>query len=366
MKPHQRMVTALTLLATIGLTGCKTTPTHSSPQRVTTASHCLQAPNLPSLVYRGYGAGHSLREAKLQAYRDIAEQLHVDVRSYSEINQRKENNQVSSEFKARIESYSQKTFQALEIDCLDKQATDGNIHVALLYDARPQITRNARALLKTLAGKPNRLEITGPKALTHSQLVEDFTNAVTSPNGYGPLMTDISIERIDNRWHIFTAKQTFTVEDHQLNYAINWQALNKEDISLTPISIKGKPLPTQITNETEYRWQIKSPTSGYLHLLGFYQTGELDIIRQDIKVSANQTLIIPENGGVFETGLIAPNKPTVDTYFAIVTEYPFQQTKLTQFSSQKNLGNMGQTEKLLSWIEQSQHQVSLVILSVEI
>jgi hypothetical protein len=365
MKTHQTMATALTLLVSIGLSGCKTTPTQQEPKALLTyTSHCLQASNQPQLVYRGYGAGHSLREAKLQAYRDIAEQLQVEVRSYSQLSQQKHNGRVTSDYQNRIESYSQKAFQSLEIDCLYKHADDGNIHVALLYDARPQITRKAEAFLATLEGKPKFLNISGPKALTESQLIQDFSNVVTSPDGYGTFLSDINIERIDNQWHIFTAEQTFTLEDHQLGRAINWQTLKKGNLTLQAVDLTGKPLPAQIANETEYRWHIKSNATGYLHLIGFYQTGEIELVRQDIVIAPGQTITIPEGNGVFEASQIASATTTVDTYVAITTPTPLADNRLYQLLSQKRISRQQAINRLLEGLHRQPKQCNIATLSI--
>ncbi|WP_156035083.1 hypothetical protein [Microbulbifer sp. HZ11] len=56
----------------------------------------------------------------------------------------------------------------------------------------------------------------------------------------------------------------------------------------------------------------------------------MDILRQDLTMRRANAITIPESGGVWEAGLIAPDTPTTDSYIALVTDVPLTETALGQ------------------------------------
>ncbi|MCQ3829671.1 LPP20 family lipoprotein [Microbulbifer elongatus] len=348
----------------MALAGCASAPQPTAPTRAF-QSYCLATGNDSAAgIYRGIGSGASLPQAKQRAYADIAQQLSVSVRSDSASLTQKHNELVTTEWLEQINTQSSATLQALELDCLDKSDPGGKIHVALVYDGRPLATRYGERIVDLLGHRPRQLNIVGPTALTTSPFIQDLRRSVENPVGEQNFSSDILLDRSTNGWQLYVAEQRIPLNDQQLPYAINWQSLNRRQLTLYPERVNGQRLPLQVPAATEYRWQIKTGNPGYLHLLGVYQNGEVDILRQDLTMRRANAITIPESGGVWEAGLIAPDTPTTDSYIALVTDVPLTETALGQLLNRRELGADGSLNRFFQVIEQLDAAVGVVNLAV--
>ncbi len=363
MKPalHSVIVACLITL------GCAGAPDTDGPQQLprTLSSHCLTVTTgSTSGIYRGIGSGKDLPEARRRAYADIAEQLSVLVHSDSEIQTLKQNRTVSTDWNERIHSLATATLDDLQLDCLDKSDPSGRVHLALLYDARPLHVRYGERIVELLGYQPHTLNLVGAVALTSSPFAEDLRKVVENPLGKEEFSSDIILEHTANGWNLYVAEQVIPLKDEQLPYAINWQTLNRHKLSLIPQLISGKRLPLQIPPATEYRWEVTANNTGYLHLIGFYQDGQLDILRQDLSIRRATPLIIPEQGGVLEAGLIAPDTLTTDSYIALVTDQPLSETPLGSLLERGRLGANGSLNRFFLTLENLHGAVGVVNLAV--
>lgn len=378
---QQAPLLILCLLITVGCAPIKTKNNGGDTALVTgnqTApslylSHCLAlADQLRSGYYRGLGSGRNLRIAKQQAYQDIAEQLSVTVHSQSSNTTTKqytaqsdrENTAVNIYWQQKIEAASAAQLDQLSLDCLDRQDPSGNIHLALLYDSRPQSTRFAEDIIESIGYQPRELHLQGPQSLISSDLIVTTLEKVESTEGQFDFSSNLQLDKKNDRWQLITADSTINLPETELSHAINWQQLNAGDIDMVATDINGERLALQLPNETEFRWVITPSISGYLQVIGIYQNGDFDILRQDIPARAQQSLTIPENNGVFETGLLA-NDTTTDVYLSLVTSQPLEQTSLASALAHSQLGPHLSLTKFLSTLEGIQAQKVVRVMMIE-
>jgi len=107
----------------------------------------------------------------------------------------------------------------------------------------------------------------------------------------------------------------------QSRYVPHSAALHKNGIKLQAKDVQGRPLPLQIFAGTEFRLHSQAAASGYLHILGIYEHGGIDILRQDIDNPNQGALQIPATG-IFEAATLPGSNKTTDVYLALTTDKP--------------------------------------------
>ena len=327
-------------------------------------STCLSQANKSSQQIKlGYGSGLTLNEAKRRAYKDIAEQLGVRIKTRSQTQVIKNQNDVTQNYRNQIDTFSQAEFDDLSIECLDKQDPSGSIHLLLGYDLRPLYLQIADKLVTVPDSAPGVVNFTGPDFLTQSKLAHDVKKTILKKNGRGAFNAEIRLKRHKDKWQWIVAGQPFFLDNNELHLAINWQALNKGSSKISAISTKGKTFAPLIKTETEFRLKITAKQKGYLHILGIYENGEIDVIRSDIKTREFQQHIVPEIPGVFEAGLINSNKAATDVYLVAITQNPLTETKLLPAGSSEPFYLMTTLNNL--WLNQSEISTYLLTITPE-
>ncbi len=325
----------------------RTEPNYSSP--------CLTLTNqLPRGFYRGLGSAETLPQAKQQAYRDIAEQISVQINSQSISKTHKNNVAVDRDWQEHIESASNAQLNDVSLACLDRQDPSGHIHLALRYDGRPLANQLAERIVAQLGFKPRRLSLRGSRSLIDSDLLNATRGQLESLNGQQDAQLDISINQRGNHWQIMVGDSVAEVREEQLSYVVNWSALTQGELEFNAFDNQENLLDAQLhlTEETEYRWQISAPHSGFLHLIGIYQDGSFDVIREDIAINGPSRHRIPEGDGIFESGLIAPDKITTDVYIAVWTKSRLSKSHLAGLLSSPKLGPHHSLNRFLLAMEQ--------------
>lgn len=339
-------------------------PSNSALLPVVYQSHCLsQATNSSPQIKLGYGSGLTLNEAKQHAYKDIAEQLGVTVKTKTRTQVIKKQSDVKQSYQNQVDTFAQAELDDLSIECLDKQDPSGTIHILLGYDLRPLDVRIADKLIDAIAYVPGTIQLTGPSFLTHSKLARDVKNTLLSRSGSKPLKAEIKIRRHKNQWQWIIAEQPFYLSNNQLHLTINWNTLNKGGTELSAITTKNKSLPPIIKTETEFRLLVTTQQKGYLQLLSIYENGEIDVVRNDIKTRASQKHLFPETQGVFEAGLLEADKTATDVYLAIVTQQPLSKTGLLSPDGISN-GNQFYLMAFLNLLQKHNNPASTRLITI--
>jgi len=361
------------LVVAVALGGCITAPTatdmsthnagsasipsvsENTRAAVNYLSPCLTITDpQPRGFYLGLGSADNLAQAKQHAYRDIAEQISVQINSQSTGNIHKTDVSVNRNWQEHIESNTNAKLDHVRLDCLDRQDPSGQIHLALRYDGRPIANQFAERIVGQLGFNPRRLLLNGSRSLIDSDLLIATRRQVESLDGKQDAQLDISINQQGAHWQIMVGDSLIEVGPEQLSYVVKWSALAQGGLRLNALDDQGFPLDAQLqlAPQTEYRWHIASSRSGYLHLIGIYQDGSFDVIREDIAISDPGSLQIPEGDGVFESGLIAPDSITSDVYIAIWTEMTLDQSHLAGLFTSHQLGPYQSLNRLLLALEQ--------------
>ena len=241
----------LVLISACQITQKVTTPTQATIK--TYQSHCLQqATNTNQQIKLGYGSGDTLNQAKQHAYKDIAEQFGITVKSTSRTQVNKNQNTVTQTFNNQIDTFSETQLEDLSIECLDKQDPSGKTHLLLGYDLRPLHTRIADKLIDALGYAPGHITFNSPSFLRQSKLALDVKRTLLAHKGNRHLNTKIKLRRHKNKWQWIIAGQPFYLSNNQLHLAVNWQTLNKGSITLAAVSTKNKTLPPVIKQKQNF------------------------------------------------------------------------------------------------------------------
>ncbi|MFL0797285.1 MAG: LPP20 family lipoprotein [Cellvibrionaceae bacterium] len=376
---HTLRVLSLTLFVTL-ITGCGTTntkPNNTTPN-VTLSPCLLQAQQATNPIKAGYGEGTNLQQAKQQAYNDIAEQFGVDVQTSNTNIQQKIDQQVRTQFTANTRTQASARLEDLQISCLQRH--QGLITLALTYDTRPLHQQISDSLIEHWLSQPAQLTLQGPTPLTQSTLMHDVKQELLGNDNEQSLK--LTLER-KNGWSIRlntnnasfnktdnaknnTWNKRWPLRNEQLHYVVNWSALNKGNLELTVKDDQGRPIPQKIYAGTEFRLHLNhtgtNTNNSYLHAIGIYEDGSLDIIRQNIKNKNTFKKQIPEQG-IFEAGTLRGQKQSTDIYIAFITEKPLQDYgKLAQLL----LGNLEGSDinHLLTSLEKNALAVGVFALGV--
>lgn len=311
----------------------------------------------------GYGRGATLAEAKQQAYADISAQLKVQVRSESIARVQKQNADISSQFEQHITSHSSANFAGLELECLDQHSNPGTVQVALRLDRRPLERKITADLAQQLTPTPARIRWQGPAAIASAPLLTRI-NEQLQQQGTGE--TALPVKLFHNRntaqWTLQLGAHSVHLEAEQLQLLVNWQGVQKGAAQLAALSPQGELLNPQIAAETEYRLALKHPTGGYAHLLGIYENGDIDLLRSNLRLTANQTQIVPEHGGVFEAATLPEQNLTTDTLILLVTAHPLSDAALSHLNRK---GDNTGVHNLVDGLEKITGDIAVVQLVVK-
>ncbi len=323
----------------VGLSACANqSPKHNQPATAMVLSPCLeQYHQQTGPIKYGYGAGANLAAAKQLAYKDIAEQLGVNVNASNQTIQQKINDQVSQSFRSEVNSHASAKLDDLTIACLKPH--NGELTLVLAYDTRPLFQQVADHFIEQWLSQSQQLTFNGPTPLVNSRFSQDVQQALQGAGTTRQL--NIHLEN-HNGWQIKVGEQRWPVTQKQLTYVIDWHALNKGELTVTAKSAQGINLPPQLYAGTELRLDIHtnhktSNTAGYLHVIGFYEDGSLHLVRQNL--TGKQYHQIPEQG-IFEAATLTEKNPSTDVYIAFSTPKPLNHySELMQLENSDIRGN---------------------------
>ena len=329
-----------------------------------TTSHCIELikGGGPSSMLLGYGSGSSLADAKQQAYADIASQIEVGVVSRGDSLNIKRGTTISQQYQSRITTFAEAQLDDLSMECLDKPG-DGRTHVVLGYDLRPLGLRLKDRLVEHIGYQPARLNLSGPTALTGSELSEQLVHGFSASGVGRAYEAALSLHRRNKRWQLGIGNFYTSLNDSQLNQAVAWQRLQRGGSELVAVSPGGRTLPGIIADETEFRLRVTSADNGYLQIVGIYENGDVDILRNDIQTAYGMTHTFPRGEGVFEAGLFDRNKQAVDVYLALITAEVLSQTGLPLLGSNLD-GENRNLEKLITELERRRTPVAVLPVTI--
>lgn len=344
------------------LAGCANHTAQTTPPTV--ASPCQVHQDAPADTLFGYGEGASLAAAKQQAYADISAQLQVQINSESVASIRKRDAEVSSQFEQKITSQSNATFTGLDVECLDQHTNPGQVAVILRLDRRPLERKTTADLIAQLHTTPKYIHWQAPQTLANSPLAAGINEQLIQQQGTGniPLPLSLRHESQSGQWRLQIGTLALNVPADQLHMLVSWEALEKGIAQLAAMTTEGKLLNRQIANATEYRLVLKHPTGGYAQLLGVYENGDIDLLRSNLALMPSQALIVPENNGVFEAGVLPGQPITTDTLILVVTSAPLNNAALTRLQRQ---GNNAALQELLMELENLKADIAILQLVIK-
>lgn len=359
------------MLCLLSLTACSVLDPKPTPPLKQTTVTPLQATLSPCLkdfqqqgpIKYGYGEGENLQQAKQQAYRDIAEQLGVRVDSSNRSIRKKIDAKVSSEFSSEINTHASADLSALKVNCLRRHGS--LLTINLSYDTRPLPHQVAEHFIEQWLAQPTSIDVQGPKALTDTPFINDLKQELlqNNPQGGTHKTLKITIENT-NGWRLNINNQRWPLRKQQLHYVTRWAALNKTGVTLSAKDEQGRSLPSLLYAGTEFRLHSLTTQPGYLQLIGFYDDGSIDIVRQDIHHTDNSPhqRQIPQRG-IFEASTLNNSQKSRDVYMALLTNKPLAHyPALLQLLTDTITGN--DFNHLLNTIEQSTLAADVLMLTI--
>lgn len=322
---------AIAITAVISLiTGCQ--PISPQPEQATTninyVSHCLEhskAKHLPGRLY-GFGGGASLAAAKQTAMADIAQQLSVRVKSRNKLQTTKINTAVVQEFNRTIHSNSEAQLNNLKLQCLDTDKDQ--YYVRLMFDGRPTSHKLADAIAAAFPGR--QVQLKPSLMLSQSPFLTRLQPLLVRQGPAYPVESNIAHH--NGQWML-------ELDHHQLPLPKSVFSDLLPTTKSPPIYIldqNGQRLTTNLKNHQEYRWQINSAKK-YVNIIAFYDNGETQMIRQNVKMAANTT--IPTAPAIFEAQITAGYG--LSEYYAFIfkdkaeSQLPNSISEFIQYSKQQ-------------------------------
>ena len=340
------------------LGGCVANP--SVPDKGTPAqvalyrSHCLKPQLDPSgyLLY-GYGSGKTVREARLQAYQDLAEQLKVQVSTQATGTTRKKGNAVSRTYQSKVETSSRIEFEQLELDCLDNSDPSGQVHLGLKFDNRPL----AQILADRLAQQPE-LKLTrprwqGPYPLTNSRLLGEVGKLLQKAWGTGVVNRDVPVMLFDRKgvWYLQVGEVRQPVDIDTLLPQLDWR-YNARGLQVQLLNVRGEPIRPPLVQYQNFRLRIRAPAPGYVSLLMIDEKGKVLLAEDGLAI--RKQLLLPK-GDVYEAVLAEANRPARDTLLVVYSKQPLawaQFNRLQTDRSYQQLKAVENLDELFDWLAQ--------------
>lgn len=314
-------------------------------------SHCLKPQSDPSgYILYGYGSGQNLREARLHAYQDLAEQLKVKVNAQATGTMVKQGKTVTRGYSSKVETSSQFEFEQLQLDCLDNNDPSGEVHVGLKFDNRP--------LAQILADKLTENKVFIPRwqgayPLVNSVLLKNISQLLKKKWGLTARHNNIHV-RLYNRkglWYLQMGGLRQNLDLAELLPLLDWQH-NAQKIQLSLIDTAGNPLRLPLVQYQNFRLQIKAATPGYISLLTIDEKGKVLLAEDGLKVQ--KQLLLPK-GDVYEAVLAVANQPSRDILLLIYSKQPLSWSKFNRLQRDRSYQQLRSVEKLdtlLEWLRQ--------------
>lgn len=316
-------------------------------------------------VYRGYGSGPDAESAKVNALKDIAERINVEVEGNVTTVTTLKNRKADQSFSSTATLKSKLKVQNARQICVDNKDPARIWHVVFELDTRPPVLLLGQRLGAVLRGAP--VNFTGNSQLVRSGLAGELAAAVSAGRAAGgqAVSLPLQLRRQHGGWYLIAGAEQVQLRDEDLFKAL--ELPHSPDVLLTLLNDGGKERPvSQLQQGDHFSLRVDAGRQGYLSLFNIYADGRVSLLAVNQPLKDSTPAVLPEAGQTFEAGLLTPNESARDIYIAAVSEKPLDRATMHQLRADQGMvkgDDSYQLEEVLALLDKSGAATASIIIT---